>query len=154
MGGTYGPPGYRYADRLLPGSFAKNRSSTVDFDRRWPIEEEIDRRRSIEREIDRRRSIEEERGKKKRKRRKKEEEKKEYLAGASLPPIGRPRVVRPQVARGCFFSRVRTRSVSPHGEKDRGDVTPCDHCFHSGCLQRWMDIKMECPTCRRSLPPA
>ncbi|KAF1885419.1 hypothetical protein Lal_00029308 [Lupinus albus] len=32
-------------------------------------------------------------------------------------------------------------------------VTPCDHFFHSGCLQRWMDIKMECPTCRRSLPP-
>ncbi|RAL45312.1 hypothetical protein DM860_014722 [Cuscuta australis] len=33
-------------------------------------------------------------------------------------------------------------------------VTPCDHYFHSGCLQRWMDIKMECPTCRRPLPPA
>ncbi|KAB2091118.1 hypothetical protein ES319_A03G168900v1 [Gossypium barbadense] len=33
-------------------------------------------------------------------------------------------------------------------------VTPCDHFFHSGCLQRWMDIKMECPTCRRSLPTA
>ncbi|GMY10143.1 transmembrane E3 ubiquitin-protein ligase FLY2 [Fagus crenata] len=33
-------------------------------------------------------------------------------------------------------------------------VTPCDHFFHSGCLQRWMDIKMECPTCRRPLPPA
>ncbi|PIN14800.1 putative E3 ubiquitin ligase [Handroanthus impetiginosus] len=33
-------------------------------------------------------------------------------------------------------------------------VTPCDHFFHSGCLQRWMDIKMECPTCRRALPPA
>ncbi|XP_074568516.1 transmembrane E3 ubiquitin-protein ligase FLY1-like isoform X3 [Curcuma longa] len=33
-------------------------------------------------------------------------------------------------------------------------VTPCDHCFHSVCLQRWMDIKMECPTCRRALPPA
>ncbi|KAL3685790.1 hypothetical protein R1sor_003812 [Riccia sorocarpa] len=32
-------------------------------------------------------------------------------------------------------------------------VTPCDHIFHSGCLQRWMDIKMECPTCRRALPP-
>eukprot|EP00475_Leptophrys_vorax_P007491 TRINITY_DN14740_c0_g1_i2.p1 TRINITY_DN14740_c0_g1~~TRINITY_DN14740_c0_g1_i2.p1 ORF type:complete len:539 (+),score=14.62 TRINITY_DN14740_c0_g1_i2:89-1618(+) len=32
-------------------------------------------------------------------------------------------------------------------------VTPCDHVFHSGCLQRWMDIKMECPTCRRPLPP-
>ncbi|XP_022725145.1 DSC E3 ubiquitin ligase complex subunit 1-like [Durio zibethinus] len=33
-------------------------------------------------------------------------------------------------------------------------VTPCGHFFHSGCLQRWMDIKMECPTCRRSLPTA
>ncbi|KAL3322725.1 hypothetical protein AABB24_040024 [Solanum stoloniferum] len=33
-------------------------------------------------------------------------------------------------------------------------VTPCDHFFHSGCLQRWMDIKMECPTCRSPLPPA
>ncbi|KAF8409224.1 hypothetical protein HHK36_005298 [Tetracentron sinense] len=33
-------------------------------------------------------------------------------------------------------------------------VTPCGHFFHSGCLQRWMDVKMECPTCRRSLPPA
>ncbi|EPS63571.1 hypothetical protein M569_11212, partial [Genlisea aurea] len=33
-------------------------------------------------------------------------------------------------------------------------VTPCDHFFHGGCLQRWMDIKMECPTCRRTLPPA
>ncbi|XP_031500766.1 transmembrane E3 ubiquitin-protein ligase FLY1-like isoform X3 [Nymphaea colorata] len=32
-------------------------------------------------------------------------------------------------------------------------VTPCEHLFHSGCLQRWMDIKMECPTCRRPLPP-
>lgn len=33
-------------------------------------------------------------------------------------------------------------------------VAPCEHIFHSGCLQRWMDIKMECPTCRRPLPPA
>ncbi|CAA6668683.1 unnamed protein product [Spirodela intermedia] len=33
-------------------------------------------------------------------------------------------------------------------------VTPCEHLFHSGCLQRWMDVKMECPTCRRPLPPA
>lgn len=32
-------------------------------------------------------------------------------------------------------------------------LTPCDHVFHQGCLTRWMDIKMECPTCRRELPP-
>jgi hypothetical protein len=32
-------------------------------------------------------------------------------------------------------------------------VTPCGHFFHTGCLNRWMDVKMECPTCRRPLPP-
>ena len=32
-------------------------------------------------------------------------------------------------------------------------VTPCAHFFHPNCLQRWMDVKMECPTCRRTLPP-
>ena len=31
-------------------------------------------------------------------------------------------------------------------------VTPCDHVFHDECLQQWMDIKMECPTCRAALP--
>jgi len=32
-------------------------------------------------------------------------------------------------------------------------VTPCDHRFHRQCLEQWMDIKMECPTCRAELPP-
>ncbi|KAK9829544.1 hypothetical protein WJX72_006402 [[Myrmecia] bisecta] len=32
-------------------------------------------------------------------------------------------------------------------------VTPCGHFFHQQCLQRWMDVKMECPTCRTVLPP-
>lgn len=32
-------------------------------------------------------------------------------------------------------------------------VTPCNHFFHTKCLVRWMDIKQECPTCRRNLPP-
>lgn len=32
-------------------------------------------------------------------------------------------------------------------------ITPCDHRFHSVCLQKWMDVKMECPTCRAALPP-
>ncbi|XP_074361162.1 transmembrane E3 ubiquitin-protein ligase FLY2-like [Apium graveolens] len=32
-------------------------------------------------------------------------------------------------------------------------VTPCEHVFHSHCLLKWMDIKMDCPTCRRRLPP-
>ncbi len=32
-------------------------------------------------------------------------------------------------------------------------LTPCNHLFHSTCLQQWMDVKMECPTCRGPLPP-
>lgn len=32
-------------------------------------------------------------------------------------------------------------------------LTPCNHVFHPACLQRWMDVKMECPTCRAVLPP-
>lgn len=32
-------------------------------------------------------------------------------------------------------------------------VTPCLHLFHEACLQQWMDVKMECPTCRTVLPP-
>jgi hypothetical protein len=33
-------------------------------------------------------------------------------------------------------------------------ITPCSHLFHADCLQQWIDIgKMECPICRRELPP-
>lgn len=31
-------------------------------------------------------------------------------------------------------------------------VAPCRHVFHASCLRRWMDTKMECPTCRTPLP--
>ncbi len=31
-------------------------------------------------------------------------------------------------------------------------VTPCLHLFHEECLRHWMDVKMECPTCRALLP--
>lgn len=30
--------------------------------------------------------------------------------------------------------------------------TPCNHSFHEECLKRWMEVKMQCPTCRRELP--
>jgi transmembrane E3 ubiquitin-protein ligase len=31
-------------------------------------------------------------------------------------------------------------------------VTPCDHLFHQACLNQWIDIKLECPVCRSTLP--
>lgn len=31
-------------------------------------------------------------------------------------------------------------------------VAPCNHVFDRECLERWMDIKLECPVCRCALP--
>jgi hypothetical protein len=36
---------------------------------------------------------------------------------------------------------------------ERPAVTPCSHIFHANCLADWLEVKMECPTCRRPLPP-
>ena len=32
-------------------------------------------------------------------------------------------------------------------------ITPCKHVFHSLCLTSWMNLKHECPYCRRIIPP-
>jgi len=32
-------------------------------------------------------------------------------------------------------------------------LAPCGHRFHSKCLSKWMDVKLECPICRAKLPP-
>ncbi|KAJ9477851.1 Transmembrane E3 ubiquitin-protein ligase 1 [Pseudozyma hubeiensis] len=32
-------------------------------------------------------------------------------------------------------------------------VAPCQHAFHTECLERWLEIKNECPSCRSALPP-
>lgn len=36
--------------------------------------------------------------------------------------------------------------------KIRSMYAPCGHGFHEECLINWMNIKMECPTCRLALP--
>ncbi|KAE8249287.1 hypothetical protein A4X13_0g5267 [Tilletia indica] len=33
-------------------------------------------------------------------------------------------------------------------------VAPCHHIFHTECLERWLQYKSECPSCRMPLPPA
>lgn len=32
-------------------------------------------------------------------------------------------------------------------------ITPCKHKYHIVCLKKWIDIKLECPTCRKQIPP-
>eukprot|EP00347_Sterkiella_histriomuscorum_P022481 403338328 len=31
-------------------------------------------------------------------------------------------------------------------------LTPCNHKYHKKCLLQWMNMKMDCPTCRQRLP--
>ena len=31
-------------------------------------------------------------------------------------------------------------------------VTPCNHVFHTICLERWKEYKLECPLCKKDLP--
>ena len=36
--------------------------------------------------------------------------------------------------------------------KNKIMLSPCDHAFHPECLFKWMEIRMECPCCRKVLP--
>lgn len=31
-------------------------------------------------------------------------------------------------------------------------ITPCNHAFHTECLDAWIKQKRECPTCRTPIP--
>lgn len=31
--------------------------------------------------------------------------------------------------------------------------TPCNHKYHVPCLKKWMEIRLECPSCRTVIPP-
>ncbi|SPO26547.1 related to TUL1 - Golgi-localized RING-finger ubiquitin ligase [Ustilago trichophora] len=45
--------------------------------------------------------------------------------------------------------------VTRGSTRRRMDVmqAPCQHAFHTECLERWLEIKNECPSCRSVLPP-
>jgi hypothetical protein len=41
----------------------------------------------------------------------------------------------------------------PLKEEVTAMTTPCRHHFHEECLAQWLEVKLECPTCRTELPP-
>lgn len=67
-------------------------------------------------------------------------------ANTALPPLVPP--LPPSGEVDCVICMV---GVAVNG-RDRV-VTPCDHFFHEGCLLTWMEVRGECPICRRPLPP-
>lgn len=57
-------------------------------------------------------------------------------------PVDSPDDVRARVAR-------RRRQVTSLFEVM---CTPCRHVYHTECLRQWMELKLECPSCRAQLP--
>lgn len=48
---------------------------------------------------------------------------------------------------GTFLSRSTTLDRYAYM------LTPCQHLFHTPCLENWMRQRLECPICRSHLPP-
>lgn len=44
------------------------------------------------------------------------------------------------------------RKILKKVRKNKIMVSPCEHAFHPECLFKWMEIRMECPCCRKVLP--
>ena len=40
-------------------------------------------------------------------------------------------------------------------QKNKGEymLTPCKHLFHTKCLESWLNVKNQCPSCRQKIPP-
>ena len=53
---------------------------------------------------------------------------------------------------GFWVERI-DKWFNPQNKKKKYMITPCDHVFHTVCLERWMMLKNECPYCKRKIPP-
>ncbi|SJX63589.1 related to TUL1-Golgi-localized RING-finger ubiquitin ligase [Sporisorium reilianum f. sp. reilianum] len=77
-----------------------------------------------------------------------------YSSGGSS---GMRRRLRSLLARGIRTALRWRQGLSAKStlRRRRMDVmlAPCQHAFHTECLERWLEIKNECPSCRSVLPP-
>ena len=53
---------------------------------------------------------------------------------------------------GFWFEKI-DKWFNPQNKKKKYMITPCDHVFHTICLEKWMMLKNECPYCKRKIPP-
>ena len=47
-----------------------------------------------------------------------------------------------------WFKNIEGKAI-----KKKYMITPCDHVFHTPCLEKWMKQKNECPYCKGVIPP-
>ena len=58
----------------------------------------------------------------------------------------------------CYFDKVEEKikkwlkNMEGKNDKKKYMITPCDHVFHTLCLEKWMRQKNECPYCKGVLP--
>ena len=66
---------------------------------------------------------------------------------------------KPSKEKSCFFILLKRiiRSLENYKNsiyaKTDYMLTPCNHLFHSNCLESWLANKSECPYCRQEIPP-
>ena len=59
----------------------------------------------------------------------------------------------------CFLDRVTRKikrwidNMEGKTRKKKYMITPCDHVFHTVCLEKWIRQKNECPYCKGVIPP-
>ncbi len=53
-----------------------------------------------------------------------------------------------------IYSKIENfvESLKNENIKKKYMITPCDHVFHTQCLEKWMELKNECPYCRQKIP--
>lgn len=76
-----------------------------------------------------------------------EEEKGEVDIEAQIGMENRPLMQPPATAECC----ICMESVAIHSRERM--VTPCNHFFHATCLERWLEVRLECALCRSPVPP-
>ena len=59
----------------------------------------------------------------------------------------------------CFLDKIKRKinrwikNMEGKNTKKKYMITPCDHVFHTICLEKWMIQKNECPYCKGVIPP-
>ncbi|EAY10654.1 hypothetical protein TVAG_157310 [Trichomonas vaginalis G3] len=68
----------------------------------------------------------------------------DFLSSDSMKPV--------KYTPGCCAENVCSICLEEFNENDEVVILPCKHGFHEPCLQPWLKMHSECPSCRHKLP--